>query len=122
MQPYLTFNEYKNLGGELPEPEFDSAIRMASRDIDSLTLNRIVDRGFDNLTTFQQTIIKECLVYQIAYRNGLGSMIDFPISGYSAGGTSVQFANGALFEYQGIKTTTAIVEYLKQTGLMVQII
>ena len=44
--------------GNLDDAE--NALRRASRHIDTLTYNRIVEKGFDNLTEYQQEIITEC--------------------------------------------------------------
>ena len=49
--------EYK---GTLPKDEAEKALKQASRHIDTLTYNRIVAIGFDNLTEYQQGVIKEC--------------------------------------------------------------
>ena len=54
-EPYVTSEYYqKEYGGSIvPEGDLIKALRQASRHVDSLTYNRIVGRGFSNLTTFQ---------------------------------------------------------------------
>ena len=44
--------------------ELDKALKQASRHVDSLTYNRIVGRGFSNLTAFQQDVIQEVVCQQ----------------------------------------------------------
>ena len=58
---YLTPEEYS---GDIPAAERESRLSAASRDIDSLTFNRIVRLGFNNLTEFQRQIIKEAVKAQ----------------------------------------------------------
>jgi hypothetical protein len=47
-----------------PRDVLEATLKAASRQIDTLTFNRIVRFGFDNLTEFQQEIIKECVCKQ----------------------------------------------------------
>ena len=56
-KPYLSVEEYFDCGG-LNDENIEKYLIQASRHIDSLTFNRIVARGFENLTEFQQEIIK----------------------------------------------------------------
>ena len=56
-QPYLSEEEYLNNGG-LIEDDIEKYLISASRHIDSLTFNRIVAKGFENLTDFQREIVK----------------------------------------------------------------
>ena len=56
--PYATSADYAQYGsGNIQPEELDQILYNASRQIDSLTFNRIVGKGFDNLTDFQQEII-----------------------------------------------------------------
>ena len=58
---YAGIEYYKNTyKGNLEDADAEKALEKASRHIDTLTYNRIVAIGFDNLTEFQQGIIKEC--------------------------------------------------------------
>ena len=58
---YADYEYYsQKYNGTMPEEEAVKAIKKACRHIDTLTYNRIVGRGFDKLTEFQQDIIKEC--------------------------------------------------------------
>ena len=56
-QPYVNIEEYMVFNnGESIEQKY---LNQASRDIDVLTFNRIVHKGFSKLTKYQQDIIKE---------------------------------------------------------------
>ena len=57
---YATVEYYKGTyKGNLDDADAEKALNKASRHIDTLTFNRIVGIGFDNLTDYQQGIIKE---------------------------------------------------------------
>ena len=108
--------EYK---GTMPEEDAVKALKQASRHIDTLTYNRIVGVGFDNLTPFQQNIVKECVCTMADFENTNASMINSLINSYSINGASISFsgecancqlANGVIVQ----KDTYA---YLAQTGL-----
>ena len=60
-EPYVTYEYYCDAykGDVIPMNELDKALKQASRHVDSLTYNRIVGRGFSNLTAFQQDVIQE---------------------------------------------------------------
>ena len=62
-EPYASPGYYqgKYEGTLIEDDHLKKALVQASRHIDSLTYNRIVGRGFSNLTRFQQDII--CLLY-----------------------------------------------------------
>ena len=55
--PEYYLDQYE--GGIVPEEELAKALKQASRHIDSLTYNRIAGRGFSNLTSFQQELIRD---------------------------------------------------------------
>ena len=56
---YVTAQEYHTMGYDaVPADDLDRMLRDASRQVDRLTFNRIVAQGFDNLTEFQQEIVK----------------------------------------------------------------
>ena len=81
--PYATAADYAQYGsGNIPAEELDKLLHKASRQIDSLTFNRIVGRGVHNLTEFQQGIIKEscCLLADFLHDNAdlLDSARHFP--------------------------------------------
>ena len=71
--PYATERYYEsNYGGNLiSEDSLRRFLMQASRHIDTLTYNRIVGQGFDNLTEFQKNVIQEvvCRQAEFEYEN-----------------------------------------------------
>ena len=59
------FDEFK--GNKVPINEIEKYLRLAQEKIDSITFNRIVTIGFNNLTKFQQEKIKDAICYQAEY-------------------------------------------------------
>lgn len=113
---YVDEEYYRNIySGEFSEDSnIKNLISRASRQIDSMTYNRIIGKGFENLTTFQQGCIKEAVCLQVDFTGRYGEYIDTPINSYSINGTSMSFNGESL---NGVMTTREIVNILKQTGL-----
>ena len=66
--PYVSLEEYLKTARELiPQDDVDKMLRQASRHIDALTFNRIVAKGFDNLTEFQKDVVKEVVYRQAEF-------------------------------------------------------
>lgn len=105
----------ESFGGTiLSEEQIKQKLERASDQIDTLTYNRIVGKGFNNLTNFQQDKVKKAVCIHAEFIEQYGSYIDMPLSSFSAGSTSVSFnAN----KVNGITTTQEVINYLKQTGL-----
>lgn len=120
-QPYVLKEEYFEIsnGGIIPEGGIEKYLKQASRHIDSLTYNRIVGRGFSNLTDFQQEIVKEvcCIQAEFEYENA--DEIDTILSGYSINGVSVQFGSSSWNVYtdKGVIMKRDTYALLSQTGL-----
>lgn len=119
-EPYVTPEYYlENYKGEIiSADDADRALRQASRHIDSLTYNRIVGQGFDNLTEFQQEAIREvvCLQAEFEYENA--DVIESVLSGYSLNGASVQFGSSwNVFTGKGVAMKKDVYTLLSQTGL-----
>jgi len=91
-----------------------SKLEKATDQINSLTYNRIVGVGFDNLILFQQDKIKKAICIHADFMEQYGEYIDMPLSGFSAGSISVNFNAQKV---NGITTTQEVINYLKQTGL-----
>lgn len=89
-------------------------LERASDQIDSLTFNRIVGKGLDNLTEFQQDKIKKAVCIHADFVEQYGAYIDMPLSGFSAGSISLNFNAQKI---NGITTTQEVLNYLNQTGL-----
>lgn len=118
-EPYADERYYsKETGGEIIEDDVDKYLRTASRHIDSLTYNRIVGRGFSNLTQFQQDIIREvcCELAEFEYENE--DLIQNVLQSYSINGVSMSFGNSWNVKViSGVAIRSDIYEKLAQTGL-----
>lgn len=105
-------------GGVIPTDEIDKALKKASRHTDTLTFNRIKGVGFENLTPFQQEIIKEvnCELADFEYDNA--ELIENVLSSYSINGVSMNFGGSWNVQLiKGVAIPTQLHETLKQTGL-----
>lgn len=116
---YATPEDYAELGySTVPSVALRRALRDASRQVDTLTFNRIVAKGFNNLTPFQQEIIKEvvCKHAEFLYENAdaLSSAID----SYSINGVSMKFGTGFNVRMEnGLPIQSTVYSLLEQTGL-----
>lgn len=112
---YVTPEYYTtDYGGTLISQNLESALTKAERSIDHLCFGRIKGKGFDNLTTYQQNLIKEAVCMQADYIAQYGAMLTNPMKSYSAGKTRVELAN---VTYGGIATTQEVINLLEDTGL-----
>lgn len=100
--------------GEILQGSINKKLERASEQIDTLTYNRIVSKGFDNLTEFQQDKIKKAICIHAEFIEQYGSYIDMPLNSFSAGSISVSFNAEKV---NGITTTQEVINLLKQTGL-----
>ncbi|SDY13288.1 hypothetical protein [Eubacterium barkeri] len=98
----------------------DMAVKLdrASDQVDVLTFNRIVGRGFDNLTDFQQEQVKIAVCAHADFTEEYGTYFNSPLSGYSAGSLSVSFNSDAVVNYNGVQTSREAYGYLQKTGLV----
>lgn len=118
-EPYVTAQEYATLGyNKIPAAARGPALKEASRQIDTLTFNRIVARGFEKLTPFQQEIVKEvvCLHADFLYENAdaISSILD----SYSINGVSMKFGTGFNVQVKnGLPVLGTTYSRLEQTGL-----
>lgn len=93
-------------------------LAQASRHIDSLTYNRIVGQGFDNLTEFQQEVIRNVCCRQADFEYQNKDIFDMILQGYSINGVSMQFGNAwNVTTQKGIPMRRDVYEQLCQTGL-----
>ena len=119
-QPYVTNEHYARVyeGDIIPPESLEKMLRKASRHIDSLTYNRIVARGFDNLTEFQKEVIKEVVCQQAEFEYENEDEINSVLSSYSLNGVSAQFGSSwNVFTDMGIAMKRETYTFLKQTGL-----
>ena len=118
--PYVTPEYYKETykGSTVPEDELERVLKQASRHIDSLTYNRIVGRGFSNLTEFQQEVIQEVICLQADFEHENADEISTILSSYSLNGASVSFGSSwNVFTDKGIAMMRDVYALLSQTGL-----
>ena len=111
---YLDPSDYS---GNIPAGELESRLRRACRDIDSLTFNRIVKAGFENLTEFQQELIKEATQLHVDFCYENAELLDSPLSAYSINGVSMSFDKSKIVTAGGVTTSSEVYGLLMQTGL-----
>ena len=119
-QPYADAAYYADVygGDTIPEEDIEKCVRTASRHIDSLTYNRIAGRGIENLTEFQQDIIREvcCEMADFEYENA--DMIQSVLQNYSINGVTMGFGSSwNLRTISGVAVRADIYDKLSQTGL-----
>lgn len=119
-EPYATPEYYTDTyGGTLIlENDIERALRIASRHIDSLTYNKIVGRGFSNLTQFQRDIIQDVVCQQADFETENADEINSILSSYSINGVSAQFGSSwNVFTDKGVAMKRDLYALLCQTGL-----
>lgn len=117
---YVDIEYYKNTyKGNLEDAEIEKALNQASRHIDTLTYNRIVAVGFDNLSEYQQEVIKECACLLADWEVENADYITNLLSSYSLNGASMSFnGNSATAQVvNGIAISREIYSHLQKCGL-----
>lgn len=105
-------------GTLIPEDDQRKALIQASRHVDSLTFNRIVGIGFDNLTEYQKGIIREVVCQQADFETENADMISSVLSSYSINGVSMQFGSAwNVYTDKGVAMQRDTYALLCQTGL-----
>lgn len=124
-EPYVVGEYYSEEYGGLiiPEEERPRALKKASRHIDALTYNRIIGRGFLNLTEFQQDVIREVVCRQAEFEHENADEIESILSSYSINGVSASFGNSwNVFAEYGIAMRKDVYALLCQTGLCCRLV
>lgn len=111
---YLNPDEYS---GSVPKDELEKYLKTACRAVDSLTFNRIVKTGFDNLTEFQQELIKDAVRLHANFAHDNVELLNSPLSSYSISGVSMSFDKSKIVTVGGVTTTSEVYNLLMQTGL-----
>ena len=97
MTLYVNKEYYSNTfgGKNIPDEEIEQYLELAQEKIDSITYNRIVAIGFENLTEFQKEKISKAICYQAEYifQNGYNDENNRDISSYSVLDISVSVDN-----------------------------
>lgn len=118
---YATLEDWLRLAPDTCPEDSGAAeawLRQASHDVDALTFNRIVARGFENLTDFQREIVTEVTCRLAAWERANCDLLDSPLSGYSINGVSAQFGETAGVTVQdGVIVPRRLCRLLEQTGL-----
>lgn len=119
MEPYVSSTYYKeNYLGTLDTEDLAKRLKEASQQVDMLTFNRIRGKGFDNLTSFQQSVIKEVICQHVDFVYENQDMIDSVLQSYSINGVSMSFGQSWNIEVMnGVAMKRSTYELLKQTGL-----
>lgn len=121
MTSYINKEYYLNTykGKVIPEDEIEEKLIEASLHIDTLTYNRIVAKGFENLTKFQQDIVSRviCKLADFEYENE--DLIKTVLSSYAINGVSMGFGgdNWNIEVQNGIAIQKSDYYLLSQTGL-----
>nr|DAG70460.1 MAG TPA: Head Tail Connector Protein [Caudoviricetes sp.] len=119
-EPYASPGYYqgKYEGTLIEDDNLKKTLVQASRHVDSLTYNRIVGRGFSNLTQFQQDIIKDVVCQQADFETENADEINSVLSSYSINGVSAQFGSSwNVFTDKGVAMKRDLYALLCQTGL-----
>ena len=111
---YLDPSEYT---GDIPAELLESKLKRACRDIDSLTFNRIVKKGFENLTEFQQELIKEAVGVHADFCYDNAELLESPLASYAINGVSMSFDRSKIVTVDSITTSNEVYGLLMQTGL-----
>ena len=114
MSTYLPPEEYS---GAIPAEEVEARLKRACRDIDSLTFNRIVKKGFENLTEFQQELIKEAVKLHADFCYENAELLESPLASYAINGVSMSFDKSKTVTAEGVTTSSETYSLLMQTGL-----
>ena len=115
---YATEDDFYELLPDATVDVTETDLLQASRHVDSLTYNRIVATGFDNLTEFQQDVIKEVVCRQALFEVENADAISSVLSSYSINGVSMAFGSSwNVYIEHGIAMRRDVYALLQQTGL-----
>ncbi len=113
-------NEY--LGTHTSE-QLNRILKTASQHIDTLTFNRIGGVGFENLTPFQQSVIREVCCQMADFQIENKDLIETALSSYSINGVSMNFGDSwNVVTMNGIAMKRSTYELLNQSGLTRRVI
>jgi hypothetical protein len=116
--PYVTAEEYMAAGyTSVPAEDLTRMLTEASRQVDTLTFNRIVGR-FDRLTEFQQNVIQQVVCQQAEFLYNNADAIASILDSYSINGVSMTFGSGFnVTVEEGLPIQRTVYSLLQQTGL-----
>lgn len=117
---YVDFDYYSKVyGGTVAEAEITPDLKQASRDVDTLTFGRIRAVGFENLSEYQQEIIRECCCQMADFANENADVLNNLLSSYSINGVNLTFggSSAAVETMNDICMPKKVYRNLCQTGL-----
>lgn len=112
--------EKKKYCGSISESEqLEKSLYTASRHIDSLTFNRIIGKGYDNLTEFQKEILGEVCGSLADFEYENQDILQSVLTSYGINGVSASFnsENQNIVVQNGVAIRRDLYDLLKQTGL-----
>lgn len=120
MKPYADSSFYYDVygGTVLENSTVEHYLQRSCRHIDSMTFNRIKGKGFENLTEFQQKIIKESVCMQADFEYENKDILNSYLKSYSINGVSLTADTDKIQKINGIYTSDEVYSLLMQTGLM----
>ena len=108
-------------GNVIPSKDVEKKLELSQEKIDSITYNRIVAIGFNNLTEFQKEKISKAICYQAEYiyQNGYNNEDNRDISSYSVLDISVSVDNSDANKTNAQKLNMSEIAYdlVHETGL-----
>lgn len=113
LEGYLIFTEYS----EISDNQAEKLIEKAENTIDIITFSRINEIGFENLTQYQQEMIKRAVFMQCDFMHEYCDIIGGMLTGYSVNGVSMSFDSSKIVRISGATTSAEIYGIIVQTGL-----
>ena len=102
---------------DIDDAELDRLLERGSEWIDLQTYNRIITKGFDNLSAFQQNLIQKsnCAYTEFVLGNAEYENISPINTGFSLGDLSLKGSNAK--DYQSSTKPTRAINFLNRSGL-----
>ena len=119
-EPYIAPEYYRDVykGETIPQDQEEKYLLQASRHIDTLTYNRVVECGFSTLSEFQKKVLAGVICKQAEFEYENREIFDMILQSYSINGVSMQFGDSWNVELQkGIPIRRDVDAELCQTGL-----
>lgn len=119
-EPYIAPEYYRDVykGETIPQDQEKKYLLQASRHIDTLTYNRVVECGFSTLSEFQKKVLAGVICKQAEFEYENREIFDMILQSYSINGVSMQFGDSWNVELQkGIPMRRDVYAELCQTGL-----
>ena len=104
---------------KIPDDDIKRYLELAQEKIDSITYNRIVGIGFNNLTEFQREKISKAICYQAEYifENGFNNENNGNIASYSVLDISVNVDANKRTQAQKLNMSEIAYDLIHKTGL-----